>query len=253
MLTLKNQFAFSATVSHGFSPPTVEESLQSNGRINRDILPEQGWNYEAGLKGTLGSHFNFSLTAYSMQIKDLVVARRTDFDEFIGINAGRTQHNGFETSLDYSFELKGYRINPFVNYTYADYTFKEFVEDDIDYSGNQLTGSAPHLLTSGLRWTNSKFYGSIIYRFVDAMPMRDDNSVYSDAYQIVNLKTGYQYSFSKKWLVDFFAGVNNIFNEKYASMILINAGSFGGNAPRYFYPGLPRNFYAGFKVAFDWQ
>jgi iron complex outermembrane receptor protein len=39
------------------------------------------------------------------------------------------------------------------------------------------------------------------------------------------------------------AGVQNIFDVHYASMLAVNAPSFGGRAPRYYYPGNPRNFY----------
>jgi iron complex outermembrane receptor protein len=42
--------------------------------------------------------------------------------------------------------------------------------------------------------------------------------------------------------------LNNIFDEDYASQILINATGFGGNAPRYFYPGNPTNYYAGINM-----
>ncbi|MFT5383982.1 MAG: iron complex outermembrane receptor protein [Saprospiraceae bacterium] len=245
-----NDLSLSATVSHGFSPPTLEESFSANGRINPDILPEQGWNYELGIRGSIKGDFDYAISFYSMQIKDLLVAQRTDFDEYIGINAGKTSHNGIEVALNYNIHFKSNYLVPFLNYTYADYTFKEFIDEDEDHSGNQLTGTAPHLLNTGIKWASNKWYGNIIYRFVDAMPMRDDNSIYSEAYQLVNLKLGSKFTIEKKWHFDFFAGINNLFNEKYASMVLINAGSFGGSAPRYYYPGLPRNFYVGIKVGF---
>ena len=244
------EFSFSATVSHGFSPPTVEESLLSNGRINKDLVPEQGWNYELGIKGNFRYKLFYGASFYSMQIKDLLVAQRTDFDQFIGVNAGKTSHNGIELSLRYNQYIHSFELEPFLNYTYSAYTFKEFIDEDNDYSGNDLTGTAPHLLSVGTNWSANKFYGNVVYRFVDAMPMRDDNSIYSDAYQLVDLKVGLKHNFEKNWNIDFFAGINNLFNEKYASMILINAGSFGNSAPRYYYPGLPRNFYVGLMVGF---
>ena len=37
--------------------------------------------------------------------------------------------------------------------------------------------------------------------------------------------------------------VNNVTNEKYASMILTNASGVGNAQPRFYYPGLPINFY----------
>ncbi len=249
LLSLKQELSLSATVSHGFSPPTLEETLTPDGTINRSILPEQGWNYELGVRGSL-QKLSYALSFYTMQIKDLLVARRSGFDQFIGLNAGKTSHNGVEVALKYNVKLGAFNIDPFLNYTFSDYTFDQFTEGDNDYSGNDLTGSAPHLLSSGFHLRHKNFHGNLVYRFVDAMPMRDDNSIYSDAYQLLNLKLGYKYKFSKKWELNLFAGVNNVLDEKYASMILINAGSFGFNAPRYYYPGLPRNFYLGLEVSF---
>ncbi len=244
---LNKDIHISATASHGFSPPTVEETLLPNGALNTMIVPEKGWNYEFAVKGSTQS-LDYRLSVYSMQINDLVVAQRTDFDQFIGINAGKTNHNGLELALEYAIHLSNGKIVPFLNYTYADYTFEEFIDRDNDYSGNQLTGTAPHLLNIGGRYQFNNLYGNFIYRFVDAMPMRDDNSIFSDAYHLLDFKVGYRKEFAQKWAIDFFGGINNVWNEKYASMILINAGSFGGNAPRYFYPGLPINFYVGVSV-----
>ncbi len=47
-----------------------------------------------------------------------------------------------------------------------------------------------------------------------------------------------------------FIGCNNIFNIHYASMVLINASSFGNNKPRYYYPALPTYVYGGFVLKF---
>ncbi|MEL6942268.1 MAG: TonB-dependent receptor, partial [Bacteroidota bacterium] len=242
-----------AIASHGFAPPTLEETLTPDGNINPDIQPEQGWNFEVGSRGQIDNlTYNFSL--YSMQIKDLLVARRTAADQFIGINAGRTVHNGIELALSSNYNIgQNFDIYPFLNYAFSDYKFDEFLDGDKDFSGNELTGTAPHIASAGIRFTALKqdaFYGNINYQFVDAMPLRDDNSVYSEAYNLVNLKLGYRLGLGKSWQVDFSGGINNIFNEQYASMILINAGSFGGRAPRYYYPGLPINFYGGINITY---
>ncbi len=238
-------------VSHGFSPPTLEETLTPDGQINPDIQPEKGWNFEIGTKGNWRK-LSYNISAYSMQIKDLLVARRTDFDQFVGINAGKTQHNGIEVALEHEFYRDATVFTSFLNYTFADYQFKEFIDGEDDYSGNELTGTAPHLLTAGIRVKNETgIYGNINYQFTDAMPLRDDNSIYSESYQLLNAKIGFEKTIWNDWSFDVYAGVNNIFDEHYASMILINAGSFGGSAPRYYYPGLPRNFYGGVKLKYD--
>jgi iron complex outermembrane receptor protein len=43
-------------------------------------------------------------------------------------------------------------------------------------------------------------------------------------------------------------GIDNMFDEHYASQILINARGFGGAAPRHYYPGNPINYYTGIHV-----
>jgi iron complex outermembrane receptor protein len=63
---------------------------------------------------------------------------------------------------------------------------------------------------------------------------------------------GWQKAVNKNWDLDLYFGINNLFDTTYASMILINAGSFGGSQPRYYYPGLPRNIFGGVKINYRW-
>jgi iron complex outermembrane receptor protein len=243
-------------ISHGFSPPSLAETLTPSGSINPDIKPEQGINYEAGTKGMVFRNKLFYDIAYfSMHISDLIVAQRVGEDEFIGINAGKTINNGLEVSLNYNFlpqSTRNTEFTGFITYTLANYTFKEFVQAGNDYSGNELTGVPKNVFNAGLAFRiRCGIYGNLNYQFVDEMPMRDDNSVYSDAYQLVNLKLGYLKRLSDHFEINIHGILNNIFNEKYASMISVNAASFGGNLPRYYYPGLPRNFFLGAEIRYN--
>jgi len=243
-------------ISHGFSPPTLSETLTPDGSINPTIKPETGINYEIGSKGmTNNQKFYYDIAFFSMHVDNLIVAQRTGEDEFIGVNAGKTVNNGIEFSLNYNFLKKPFidrSLNGFISYTLASYHFKEFIEDGNDYSGNQLTGVPGNLLNIGLAF---KFpyglYGNLFYQYVDEMPMRDDNSVFSDPYQLLNGKLGFNLPLSKHFVFDIYGIFNNIFNEKYASMISVNAASFGGNLPRYYYPGMPFNMYLGTEIRYN--
>ena len=242
-----------ATISHGFSPPTLEETLLPNGLINTEIEPETGWNFEIGSRGNfIQNKLFYDVAIYRMNVNNLLVARRTSEDEFIGINAGSTQYNGLEITLNYNI-IQSEKINLlFTNSaSFNDFNFKEFVYLENDYSGNQLTGMPKFSFNSNLHLSTSfGFYAYLNYNYVGEIPMRDDNSIYSDKYKVVNTKIGYRNSISKKIQLDVFIGINNLFNEKYASMLLINAGSFGNNAPRYYYPGEPINYYSGFNLKY---
>ena len=239
--------------SHGFSPPSLEETLLPDGLINNNIKPESGWNYEIGSRGKVFSdNLNYDIAVYRMNVKNLLVARRTSNDEFIGVNAGKTNYKGLEITMNYNLiktnKIKVYLANAMA---YNDFKFKKFIENENNYSGNDLTGVPNFTLNSTLSFkTPFKMYGFINYNFVGKMPLRDDNSVYSEAYKIVHAKLGYRSSENQKLQLDVFIGVNNIFNEKYASMLLINAKSFGGKAPRYYYPGEPINYYSGVSLKY---
>ncbi len=238
-----------ALISHGFSTPTLEETLTPDGVNNPDIQQEDGWNFELGAKGSKDLHkLNYEVSIYSMQVSNLLVAKRIAEDQFQGINAGRSSHTGVELYLDYRFNLRYFTINPMITYTYSHHRFDEFVDDDQDYSGNEMTGVAPHDLNIVAPWSyRNHWYGNFSFKYLSEMPMRDDNSIYSDAYSTLDAQLGYKYEW-RRMSIDINGGIRNILNEQYASMILINAGSFGGNAPRYYYPGLPRNFYGNFRL-----
>lgn len=243
-----------ASISHGFSPPSLEETLLPDGLINTNIRPESGWNFEIGSRGNAFNkslHFDFAI--YKMSVKDLLVAQRTDDNQFIGINAGQTVYNGLELGLNHNvINNKGFKIFATHAITYNDFKFKEFIDDNEDYSGNDLTGVPKFTYNSSLNInSNIGFYGIVNLNAVSEIPLRDDNSIYSENYQLFNTKIGFKSKESRKFQFDLFIGINNVFNEKYASMLLINAGSFGGNAPRYFYPGESKNYYAGLKLSYD--
>lgn len=241
-----------ASVSHGFSPPTLAETLTPSGQINPDIRPETGMNYEIGWRGEW-QNLHYDLSAYAMDIRNLLVARRTGDDAFVGINAGRTLHAGAEAALQYTL-LKSRRQQPvlqaFANYSYSPYRFVDFKDLDADYSGNPLTGVPRHVLATGLDLqTDIGWYASLNWQAVGSMPMRDDNALQSDAYRVLNSRVGYRHTFFGHLALHLYGGCLNLTDERYASMILVNAT---GNVPRYYYPGAPRNFFGGLSMSWVW-
>ncbi|WP_299062019.1 TonB-dependent receptor [uncultured Polaribacter sp.] len=237
-----------SSISHGFSTLSLEETLLPNGQINTNLQPETGWNFEIGARSNfLNNRLLLNVSLFRLNIKNLLVSRRTSEDEFIGINAGKTQHDGLEAELLYKWvDNKNLAISSYLNVTANNFIFKEFIDHENNFSGNDLTGVPSSIFNAGVDFNFQKgFYGNINYQYVGSMPITDANSLYSDAYRLTNLKAGYLFNLLKEIKINAFFGVNNLFNESYASQILINASSFGGNAPRYFYPGNPINYFAG--------
>lgn len=235
-----------ANISRGFSNPGLEETLTPEGVINPEITQEKGMNYELGTKMYLARNkLWLNLAIFRMNIDDLLVSQRIGEDQFVGKNAGSTRHQGIELDMNYTFDLSSeLQIIPFASYTLSDHIFVDFVDGDNDYSGNPLTGVPRNRINLGLRLNYTKnFYWNTTYQYVDGIPLTDANSLYSEPYNILNTRLGYNKEILENLYISSDFGVNNIFDVNYAQSVLINAVGFGGAEPRYYYPGNDRNFY----------
>lgn len=241
------------SVSHGFSAPSVEETLLPEGSINPDLKPETGLNAEAGLRfESKNRRVIFDACLYRLWTNNLLVTKRETEDIFYGANAGKTKHTGIEISS--AFQLTGvdskYPVSLDVNYNFIQATFTEFTDDGVDFSGNTLPGIPQQTLWASAKIESpSGFYLIIQHQYTGKQYLNDANDESYRAFQLVNLKTGYTIR-RGKLRADFAIGVRNLFNEHYASMILVNAPSFGGSSPRYYYPGMPRNYFVSLKIGF---
>lgn len=249
-LLVSENLSLFANVSHGFSTPSFEETLYPEGDLNTEIKPETGWNYEAGFRAKPVSNVQFSGSYYRIYVNNLLVARRTGEDAYVGVNAGKTLHAGLETELRWNaFWVDNYsRLSLFGNATFANYEFLDFVDEDVDYSGNLLPGTTKTIWMAGAVVRPSKnFTLNASYRFTGEMPLDDANSGFSDSFGITNAELKYMDKKSK-FKFEIKGGVQNIFDVHYASMLAVNAPSFGGRLPRYYYPGNPRNYYVSVLI-----
>ncbi|WP_437369433.1 TonB-dependent receptor domain-containing protein [Maribacter litoralis] len=242
-----------ANISRGFSNPSLEETLTPDGIINPDIVQETGTNYELGIEHeSKDNRHKFNIALYVMPIKNLLVAKRVGDNQYIGRNAGKTKHQGIDFDWSYKFNVTDkIEISPFISYTYSNHKFIDFIDDEAneDYSDNDLTGVPKNKINSGIR-TNfgNGLFLHITHQFVDEIPLTDANSLYSDSFNLLNFKLGYKNQISEQLRVGLDFGINNITDTRYAQSVLINASGFGGNAPRYFYPGNNINYYGGVKI-----
>jgi len=236
-----------ANVSYGFNYPSLEETLTPEGLVNPKIAPEKGFNYELGTEAYFfNRRLHLLASYYILDIKDLLVAQRVGDDQYIGRNAGRTLHQGLEVSTDVNFSVsKDFSLSPFVNASFNWHEFKEFINEDVDYSGNALTGVPNVTVASGIAFKLQQLSLFVNHLYVGEMPMNDANSLYSDAYSVLNLKLNYSGRLFKSLYYKVNFGVNNLADTAYASSILINATGFNNSEPRYYYPGNPRNYYGG--------
>ncbi|MFV1883290.1 MAG: TonB-dependent receptor family protein [Balneola sp.] len=241
-----------ASAGLGFSPPTIEEIRTNEGSINLDLEPEKGTNFELGLRGNaLRGRLGFDAVVFLFKLRNSIIQQANpdpNRDTFVFRNAGETDQRGFELNANYLLvdNYSGFlnRVQINLAYSYNDFEFVEYNTRNGDFSGNQLTGVAPHSLFTSVKLNTAPgFYGNLSYTFNDEVPLRDDNTFYSEAYHLLQTKVGYRASFFRGVETDFYFGIDNLLDERYSLGYDINA--FGG---RYFQPAPERNWFLGIKV-----
>lgn len=238
------------SAGHGFSAPSLEETLLPEGLVNPDLKPEEGWNIDLGFRGwAAGDRWYYDLTAYTIFIQNMLVTKRITEEIFTGINAGSARLSGLEV-------FNRLRLGPgkgnegWTNHIEASLflnsnRFTKFEDDGNDYSGNVLPGIPKSMIH--LKFTSG--YNDMIQLVAEALHtgeqfMNDANTDFYGGHTLFDGRLTIRAA--KRGLLQGFrisAGVRNILDTHHASMILVNAPSFGGAPPRYYYPGQPRNIF----------
>jgi iron complex outermembrane receptor protein len=244
-IPLLSNITFYASYGNGFSNPTVEESLNSQGFLNSSLKPEQGWGLDIGLRAfILNKKLWVDVTYYDIQLRDLLVTKRISEELFSGENGGNASLKGIELLAQFR-PKKLFQAN--LSFQQSVNRFRTF-SGEFNYSGNRLPGIPSFFLNSDIELKLfSKLRIDVNVSYYGKQFMNDDNSKVSRAWKTVDIKI--IKDFNLPWsLLEFQMGIKNLLNEKYASMILVNAPSLGGNPPRYYYPGLPSNFYFSLRM-----
>jgi iron complex outermembrane receptor protein len=189
-----------------------------------------------------------------------VLRRDTDEADYF-VNAGKTSQRGIETWLSYDFINRPGVFSLFKiwgSYAYQNYSFREYSVVDEDFSGNKLTGIAPHTFSSGIDLAFlDNFSANFTLNYVDEIPVNDANSVYATNYFLLGLRAGWKTTFREKHLIEIFGGAENALDEKYSLGNDLNAFVAPGLNPvtagRYYNAAMPRNFYAGVSISLGFR
>lgn len=238
-----NNTRYYATLSNSFETPTTTEFANpAGGGFNQALEPQEATNYEIGIK-TKGENYRFEAALFHIDIDEELTPfelpgqpGRSFFE-----NAGSSDRNGLE--IAYIRQLTG-QIELTTSYTYSDFKFDHFTNEDGDvFDGNTTPGIPEDLLHINLSWKGSSgFYSSLNSTYTGELFADNENLNKVDSYAVSDLRMGFN-DFNKDWEIETFMGVNNLFDEDYNSNIRINA--FGG---RYFEPAPDRNLFFGITV-----
>ncbi|EIM77742.1 TonB-dependent receptor [Nitritalea halalkaliphila LW7] len=236
-----------ASVSSGFSPPTIAEVRTNEGSINEELEAERGINYELGHRGTYAG-IEIDATAFLFFLSETITTFTNEQGVVLFRNAGATRQRGIEISarkaLYSSSSTWLSQLSTGLAYTGHFFNFADFESGGNDFSGNQLTGVAPHTLVATLDVRSRPgFYLNFTHQYVDALPLNDANTVFQDSFHLMTFRLGWQRLLRSGMVLEVFGGMDNVLDAEFSLGNDLNA--FGG---RFFQPAPGRNVFAGLKL-----
>lgn len=233
-----NAFIY-ASVSKGFSPPVTDELLPSGSTFNPQLQPEQGINYELGIRYRLPDKLWLELNGYYFRLDQTIVQRRDAAGGDYYVNAGNTIQPGMEVSASWRSGNKNvFSWQWTISYAFQPYEYGNFVREQNDFSGNALPGLSKHNVYLGLHAELFKHFilhGNYYYN--SRVPLNDLNSEFGSEVHSLSGRLGYQLQKWKYTLI-LSAGVDNILNGNYSLGYDINAA-----AGRYYNAAPGRNYF----------
>ena len=228
------------SISRGFSPPSLAEVRPSNEVFNGNLEAEDGINYETGIRGAM-KNIRFDVTFYDFNLKNTIVLQRVEDGAEYFVNAGDTDQKGIEVMFSI-LPVPNFKVWSSINYNH--YRFNNYIKDNVDYSGNKLTGVPPSIASVGADVDfNKGWYVNVTGTYTDHIPLDDANTAFADDYVLVNVRGGRRFNVTSRLQIEAFAGVNNVLDERYSLGNDLNA--FGG---RYFNAAPGINFFGGIKI-----
>ncbi len=260
--------SFYGNVATAFQTPTTTELSNrptGEGGIHPTLQSERIISYELGLKGAWPKmRCHCDITLYSFRIKDMLIpyqiAGRAS-EEIFYRNAGEARNKGVEAKIEWS-PLR--RLRMISAYSWMDFVFQDFLVETttgnavmpVQLAGKEIPGIPPQRIFTSLvyehqrgafaeinwQW-NARFFTNDFNGPVGVVDKPASDFV-NNAYHLVDLRLGWQRQF-KIVRGEIFAGINNVFAERYSGSIVPNAA-----VERFFEPAAKRTWYAGGSILF---
>ena len=167
------------TYSTSFETPTTTEFANhcGAGGFNPLLEPQAATNLEVGLRGVRG-RARYELAVFDVEADDELIPYEIPSSpgrDFFA-NAGSSSRTGLEATL---VSRPTDRVGVTLSYTYADFTFADFVDDNgREYSGNRIPGTVEQLLFAEIDYRHpAGWFGALDARYVGDQYTNNANTV----------------------------------------------------------------------------
>lgn len=201
-------FKLYGNIGYTYRVPTFTDLyyIGRNEQGNPDLKPESALSEEIGFKYNR-NNFDFDVALFYRKGKDLIDWSKNDLNDpdekWQARNFSEVETKGFETSLNYTFNVKNFEQK--INLGYS------FIEDEsLDNYTRYALNSIKHHLTSSIDLQFCKvFKYNIAFRYIERPS--GDNYNLVDAKILANMSKSLEFSLS----------ANNIFNTEYTETSLV--------------------------------
>lgn len=232
-----------ANAGRGFETPTFNELFykpDGTSGLNFALRPSKSNNYEIGVKAYPGSTTRLNLAAFSIDTSDEIVTAASTGGRTSFRNAGKTERQGLELSVDTEF---GRGFGGYLAYTYLDAKFKGNTLD-----GKKLPGVPRGTLYGELIWKHagSGFATALEARWNGKVEVIDTNAdAPAASYTVVNWRAGFEQK-SGPWRIKEFLRVDNLFDKTYIGSVIV-----GDTNKRYYETAPGRNYVIGVNASYQ--
>lgn len=275
-----NHFSAYASYSKGYKAPVTSyfyipwsATNSATGVVDHYLKPEVGNQFEIGTKGSLLKNklvyqLAFFDAVFTNKMTAVAVPNPSNSATLYTymVNGGKQDDKGIEASVRYTAieSEKGFfsNISPFFNFTYSDYSYKNFVFQSTvkslvtpskdsavikDYSGHTVPGVAKYVFNLGVDITTKPgFYANVTWSYKDKQEI---TSLGTNTGETTGTKTTYTSNYTTytvtaanyhvgsysllngklgyrhgfgRFYLDAYFAASNISNTKYPIMIFVN-------------------------------
>lgn len=232
-----------ANVAGAFETPTATElgnHPDGTAGINPDLDPQRSTTTEIGARGFIGTYARYDAAMFSTNVRDELVPfeiPNSNGRRYFR-NAGRTKRRGAEAGV-------GVSVGPWSamgSYTYSDFQFVSFTNAGVVFDDNTIPGVPKHHWQTALKFSNRLGFAVVEGEGATSVLLDDANSLTGPGYSTANFRIGTR-SIPRLPQVAASAGVQNVFDRRYAASVAVNAAR-----GKFFEPAATRNFFVGLTL-----
>lgn len=227
-----NNQIFNLSYSEGYNAPTASSSFVSGGTINTvndNLQAEKAKMWDFSVQGLLvNTKFDYQVSLFNINVNNKLA--QLNGTDTLGnaysywANTGNQKNKGIEVSLGYNYTNENSLINkviPFINYSYYDFKYTYFINNDKNFSGKTVVGTPKNKYSAGIDiYTKVGVYLNNTFSYLGKVYSDFANENLVKDFGLLNMKLGYKKNFGK-YEADVFLMGNNLTNQRNYTFLFV--------------------------------